>query len=213
LIVTHPGLNNAIGQVATASAAQDELLRLALSGLTDVTFSYVLFEGVSGEQLSSSLRAVLDGMFDWIEKYGAHSTYVRDFDPSRPEVSMAAQNESFRLVVDSLVKAKALRELRNVVIHGTWKRIPYAIPADPRPRPWADKSLTSDAVFYCTISKLRKMFVMQAFTVADVEDLAAHIRASTKDLASALTAAFAELVKYDMTAQDAPDSGLFDEFL
>jgi hypothetical protein len=191
LMLTHDELNVAIGEVATASGSQDELLRSTMSGLTDVNFSYVLFEGVSGEQLANSLRAILSEFYHYIEYFGKDSKFK--YDPSVPYVERPLVSPNYIAVNATLAESKTLRELRNNIIHGTWKRVPYATDAGPRPRPWSDKSVKGEDVFYCNISKLRKMYANQAFTVSDIKELASRIRAVTSRLSASIRLALEEL--------------------
>jgi hypothetical protein len=182
----------AIGEVAVASGAQEELLRSALAGLTDVTFTYIVFEGVGADQSASMLKAFLGELYFELERHGPNPTYIHNTSvPYKPHEFL---NSNYLDVMAVLSEIRVLRELRNNVIHSVWRRQPWSSHAGIRPRPWGEKSLAAD-VFYCHISKLRKMWTYQAFTPSDIHELATRINSASSRLAAHLRLVFAELTE------------------
>lgn len=165
LVLNDAELAEGIGLVVLASASQDEFLRTGLSVLTDTTFAYLLFEGVTSEQLADSFLALLQEHYKW-------------FDGSSQPALIAVRT--------ALTEAKVLRQLRNIVVHGNWTRSPFDTGDEPtRRRPWGDQDEGEEALYYCSISKHRRMFTYQIFTVDDLRELAERTRFATRKLAIA----------------------------
>jgi hypothetical protein len=73
-----------------------------------------------------------------------------------------------------------LRDLRNLVVHGTWAEHGSAHTASPRP--WGERD-DDEAVYYCVRSKLRKEWVDEtALTISDVQHLAVLLRKTWANL-------------------------------
>lgn len=160
-VVDDPFLNQAIGEVVTALAVTDELMRTVLASLTGLQTGYILFEGQGTGDLIESTKTLLG-------EYVMYGPQRGGFDEVKRQLSL----------LDNL------KNLRNDIVHGTWHTSDLDFDST-RLRPWKDKSLDNTELYYCTISKRRKMTTQQPMTIDDIRDVATRIRDCTALLAKA----------------------------
>ncbi len=153
--VTDPDLLNAIGSVAVESAILDDFLREMIGDLVVGHELWILLEGQSTEWLCQTSRLLL------------HET-----DP-HGDYYTTDQHERFNTLINRIAE---LRNLRNTVVHGTWRWGPSlgTEPDEIEDRPWGGP--IDDTTYLCNRSRPRKIFHEQYFSVADVHRIADEIR-------------------------------------
>lgn len=144
-------LHAAIGKVATASAHMEDILRSIVAFLTgSVPEGWLVFEGQSTDWLLQNGQAVL----------GQPSSR---FKPESVDHMRSLFREAVRLKND-----------RNLVVHGTW----MANGDDGSGyTPRSAGTLDASEIFTVARSRFRKRVDWQSWSLADVEELAAEIRA------------------------------------
>lgn len=141
----------AIGRVTAESALADELLSEILSSAVSDRLHY-LFYGMGVETLYRAASQIV--------KYENHRGRWAEADEAEFLAALAA--------LHSLVP------LRNAVVHGTW-RLDDVSEEDVRPRPWGG-GMEGPDLYYCWRNRYLGEPIEQAFTLADLDELAERFR-------------------------------------
>lgn len=151
-MVEDAALDEAIGRVVRASAEFDSVLRLFVGRVALLgDAGWLLLEGTSSEWLAQTVPAVLEEA----------DPYGRRFDP-----------EDASAIRSCVVTSKTLRRVRNAVVHGTWSHEPLLDPESRRSGTRLPRRSDDERLYFCIVSRTRRLFDEWEFTASDVSLLA-----------------------------------------
>ena len=153
-------LLTAIGRVAHETALLDAMLTEFAGYLADSDSVGTLSSGQTTDWLLQTCRLLLE-----------------EADPFQRHFPQKFHEQVSAL----LTNAAELRVLRNRVVHGTWSNLQFH--ERPLARPFGGGK--GGGVYWVARDRQRRAFEEQAMTIADVEQLAATIRALTSELIQA----------------------------
>lgn len=179
-------LNRAIGEVAVASGAADELMRTILSFHTDPESAYILFEGQGTQTLLRSCFSLLTEIY---------MSYEVRYKPDGRSERTDLPSPDLKTTLETIRQFDDLQAKRNNVVHGTWSTASGHVDV-VKPRFWSDKRIDVEDLYYCQVSKSHKMYYEQPMTIEDIRHLAHQMRVWTSKLAGAVAVMADDADKY-----------------